>query len=76
LASTPTPRPRSPEDRWPRPGGFDKVKEPDAVRYELAVRLDPRSWHFNPRQTLVIRILREVDQFGMEVIVVAPKKAR
>jgi hypothetical protein len=46
------------------------------VRYELAVRLDPRTWHFNPRQTLVIRILREVDQFGMEVIVVAPKKAR
>jgi hypothetical protein len=46
------------------------------VRYELAVRLDPRTWHFNPRQTLVIRILREVDANGVEVIVAAPKKAR
>jgi hypothetical protein len=75
VGGPPTPRPRHPEDRWPR-AKAEIFEEPHAVRFELAVRLDPRTWHFNPRQTLVIRILREVDQCGMEVIVVAPKKAR
>ena len=50
-------------------------QEPDAVRFELAVRLDPRTWPFNPRQTLVIRFLREVDAHGVEEIVVVYRES-
>jgi hypothetical protein len=75
MGSPQIPRPVSPEDRWPRVRA-EMFEESDAVRYELFVRLDPRTWPFNPRQTLVIRLLREVDENGVEVIVVAPKKGR
>jgi hypothetical protein len=75
MGGSPSPRPLPPEDRRPRTG-CEIFAEPDAVRYELAVRLDPRTWPFNRRQTLVIRLLREVDAEGMEMIVVAPKKGR
>jgi hypothetical protein len=73
VAGPQVPRPRFPEDGWPRVRA-EMFEEPDAVRYELAVRLDPRTWPFNPRQTLVIRLLREVDANGVEVIVVAQRR--